>query len=54
MPYDPIAVTAPDLDIKPQKLQGGPKKLQLNEFEVGLRALAAGCQSTDANGGFVA
>lgn len=53
MPYSPVAVTARDLDIKPQRLQGGPKKLQFNEFETGVRALAAGCQIADANGGFV-
>jgi len=53
MPYDPVAVTARDLDIKPQRLQGGPKKLQIDEFETGVRALAAGCQITDTNGGFV-
>ncbi|MFS4491024.1 phospholipase D-like domain-containing protein [Dietzia kunjamensis] len=53
MPYDPVAVTPRDLNIKPQGLQGGPKKLQLNQFETGVRALAAGCQRADANGGFV-
>lgn len=53
MPYDPVAVTARDLDIKPQRLQGGPKKLQINEFETGVRVLAARCQIADPNGGFV-
>lgn len=53
MPYDPIAVTARDLDIKPQRLQGGPKRLQFNEFESGVRALAAGCRIAHGNAGFV-
>lgn len=53
MPYDPVAVTPRELNIKPQGLQGGPKKLQLNQFETGVRVLAAGCQRADANGEFV-